>query len=102
MCWEIRQRYLPAQAHGRFLLKGEGGRAGVVWGLWAPWSWSPPLLLSAGLWYQCPPSIPPLVSHSAPVVNAITVVGNGTLWGCTCSGPDFHPLYTPLMVKRSP
>lgn len=24
MCWEIRQRYLPAQAHGRFLLKGEG------------------------------------------------------------------------------
>ncbi|XP_075628498.1 complement component C8 gamma chain isoform X1 [Balearica regulorum gibbericeps] len=24
MCWEIRQRYLPAQAHGRFLLKGRG------------------------------------------------------------------------------
>ncbi|XP_042642781.1 complement component C8 gamma chain isoform X1 [Tyto alba] len=23
-CWEIRQRYLPAQAHGRFLLKGHG------------------------------------------------------------------------------
>ncbi|NXX84598.1 CO8G protein, partial [Urocolius indicus] len=23
-CWEIRQRYLPAQAHGRFLLKGRG------------------------------------------------------------------------------
>ncbi|NXA24878.1 CO8G protein, partial [Ibidorhyncha struthersii] len=24
MCWEIRQRYLPAQAHRRFLLKGRG------------------------------------------------------------------------------
>ncbi|NXK32266.1 CO8G protein, partial [Piprites chloris] len=24
MCWEIRQRYLPAQAPGRFLLKGHG------------------------------------------------------------------------------
>ncbi|NXN15208.1 CO8G protein, partial [Indicator maculatus] len=24
MCWEIRQRYLPAQARGRFLLKGSG------------------------------------------------------------------------------
>ncbi|NXM84840.1 CO8G protein, partial [Oenanthe oenanthe] len=24
MCWEIRQHYLPAQAPGRFLLKGEG------------------------------------------------------------------------------
>ncbi|KAM9596169.1 complement component C8 gamma chain isoform 1-T1 [Morphnus guianensis] len=24
MCWEIKQRYLPAQAHGRFLLKGRG------------------------------------------------------------------------------
>ncbi|XP_072739204.1 complement component C8 gamma chain isoform X1 [Ciconia boyciana] len=24
MCWEIRQCYLPAQAHGRFLLKGRG------------------------------------------------------------------------------
>ncbi|OPJ86356.1 complement component C8 gamma chain [Patagioenas fasciata monilis] len=24
MCWEIRQRYLPAQAPGRFLLKGRG------------------------------------------------------------------------------
>ncbi|XP_074911040.1 complement component C8 gamma chain isoform X2 [Buteo buteo] len=24
MCWEIKQRYLPAQAHGRFLLKGHG------------------------------------------------------------------------------
>ncbi|KAM4647470.1 complement component C8 gamma chain isoform 2-T2 [Amazona ochrocephala] len=24
MCWEIRQRYLPAQAHGHFLLKGRG------------------------------------------------------------------------------
>nr|XP_005513732.2 complement component C8 gamma chain [Columba livia] len=24
MCWEIRQRYLPAQARGRFLLKGRG------------------------------------------------------------------------------
>ncbi|NWU69549.1 CO8G protein, partial [Pterocles burchelli] len=24
MCWEIRQRYLPAQAPGRFLLKGCG------------------------------------------------------------------------------
>ncbi|NXP75790.1 CO8G protein, partial [Ramphastos sulfuratus] len=24
MCWEIRQRYLPARAHGRFLLKGRG------------------------------------------------------------------------------
>ncbi|XP_054249323.1 complement component C8 gamma chain [Indicator indicator] len=24
MCWEIRQRYLPAGAHGRFLLKGSG------------------------------------------------------------------------------
>ncbi|NWS59864.1 CO8G protein, partial [Chunga burmeisteri] len=24
MCWEIRQRYLPAQTHGRFLLKGRG------------------------------------------------------------------------------
>ncbi|NXG86616.1 CO8G protein, partial [Stercorarius parasiticus] len=24
MCWEIRQRYLPTQAHGRFLLKGRG------------------------------------------------------------------------------
>ncbi|KFU85343.1 Complement component C8 gamma chain, partial [Chaetura pelagica] len=24
MCWEIQQRYLPAQAHGRFLLKGRG------------------------------------------------------------------------------
>ncbi|KAM6110316.1 LOW QUALITY PROTEIN: complement component C8 gamma chain [Pterocles gutturalis] len=24
MCWEIRQRYLPAQAHGRFFLKGRG------------------------------------------------------------------------------
>ncbi|XP_075375630.1 complement component C8 gamma chain isoform X2 [Mycteria americana] len=23
-CWEIRQQYLPAQAHGRFLLKGRG------------------------------------------------------------------------------
>ncbi|XP_068020301.1 complement component C8 gamma chain [Melanerpes formicivorus] len=23
-CWELRQRYLPAQAHGRFLLKGRG------------------------------------------------------------------------------
>ncbi|XP_061209007.1 complement component C8 gamma chain [Neopsephotus bourkii] len=24
MCWEIRQRYLPAQAHGHFILKGRG------------------------------------------------------------------------------
>ncbi|XP_074747312.1 complement component C8 gamma chain isoform X2 [Strix uralensis] len=24
ICWEIRQRYLPAQARGRFLLKGRG------------------------------------------------------------------------------
>ncbi|XP_075573020.1 complement component C8 gamma chain [Pelecanus crispus] len=24
MCWEIKQRYLPVQAHGRFLLKGRG------------------------------------------------------------------------------
>ncbi|XP_009469781.1 PREDICTED: complement component C8 gamma chain [Nipponia nippon] len=24
MCWEIRQRYLPARARGRFLLKGRG------------------------------------------------------------------------------
>ncbi|NXP62169.1 CO8G protein, partial [Chloropsis cyanopogon] len=24
MCWEIRQHYLPTQAPGRFLLKGEG------------------------------------------------------------------------------
>ncbi|NWY39937.1 CO8G protein, partial [Sylvia atricapilla] len=24
VCWEIRQHYLPAQAPGRFLLKGEG------------------------------------------------------------------------------
>ncbi|KFW11602.1 Complement component C8 gamma chain, partial [Eurypyga helias] len=24
MCWEIRQRYLPAQGPGRFLLKGRG------------------------------------------------------------------------------
>ncbi|XP_054076141.1 complement component C8 gamma chain [Rissa tridactyla] len=24
MCWEIRQRYLPTQARGRFLLKGRG------------------------------------------------------------------------------
>uniref|UniRef100_A0A8C4TSY3 Complement C8 gamma chain n=1 Tax=Falco tinnunculus TaxID=100819 RepID=A0A8C4TSY3_FALTI len=24
MCWEIRQCYLPAQVHGRFLLKGRG------------------------------------------------------------------------------
>ncbi|NWI09282.1 CO8G protein, partial [Crypturellus soui] len=23
-CWEIRQRYLPARSHGRFLLKGRG------------------------------------------------------------------------------
>uniref|UniRef100_A0A8D0KZX6 Complement C8 gamma chain n=1 Tax=Strix occidentalis caurina TaxID=311401 RepID=A0A8D0KZX6_STROC len=29
ICWEIRQRYLPAQARGRFLLKGEGDWAGV-------------------------------------------------------------------------
>ncbi|KFP13844.1 Complement component C8 gamma chain, partial [Egretta garzetta] len=29
MCWEIRQRYLPAQAHGRFLLKGRGYRSKV-------------------------------------------------------------------------
>lgn len=28
MCWEIRQRYLPAQARGRFLLKGETAQAG--------------------------------------------------------------------------
>ncbi|XP_069628278.1 complement component C8 gamma chain isoform X2 [Haliaeetus albicilla] len=26
MCWEIKQRYLPAQAHGRFLLKGRTSR----------------------------------------------------------------------------
>ncbi|KAF1669722.1 CO8G protein, partial [Pygoscelis papua] len=34
MCWEIRQHYLPAQAHGRFLLKGRGygGKVGVVVG----------------------------------------------------------------------
>ncbi|GAB0198313.1 complement component C8 gamma chain isoform X2 [Grus americana] len=34
MCWEIRQRYLPAQAHGRFLLKGRGygGKVDVVVG----------------------------------------------------------------------
>ncbi|NXV71515.1 CO8G protein, partial [Atlantisia rogersi] len=24
VCWEVRQRFLPAQAHGRFLLKGRG------------------------------------------------------------------------------
>ncbi|XP_025962005.2 complement component C8 gamma chain [Dromaius novaehollandiae] len=24
MCWEIKQHYLPAKAHGRFLLKGRG------------------------------------------------------------------------------
>ncbi|XP_010219045.1 PREDICTED: complement component C8 gamma chain [Tinamus guttatus] len=24
MCWEVRQRYLPAKTHGRFLLKGRG------------------------------------------------------------------------------
>ncbi|XP_064324539.1 complement component C8 gamma chain isoform X3 [Phalacrocorax carbo] len=34
MCWEIRQRYLPAQAHGCFLLKGRGygNRVDVVVG----------------------------------------------------------------------
>uniref|UniRef100_A0A8B9ZLY9 Complement C8 gamma chain n=1 Tax=Anas zonorhyncha TaxID=75864 RepID=A0A8B9ZLY9_9AVES len=30
MCWEIRQRYLPAGARGRFFLKGERDWAGVV------------------------------------------------------------------------
>lgn len=30
MCWEIRQHYLPAQAPGRFLLKGEGDWSGVA------------------------------------------------------------------------
>ncbi|NXY26289.1 CO8G protein, partial [Atrichornis clamosus] len=29
MCWEIRQHYIPIQAPGRFLLKGEGDWAGV-------------------------------------------------------------------------
>uniref|UniRef100_A0A8C3D2F1 Uncharacterized protein n=1 Tax=Corvus moneduloides TaxID=1196302 RepID=A0A8C3D2F1_CORMO len=29
MCWEIRQHYLPTQAPGRFLLKGEGDWSGV-------------------------------------------------------------------------
>lgn len=55
MCWEIRQRYLPAQARGRFLLKGETAQAGGH-GLRGPCGWSPTLLLSAGLWYLCPPS----------------------------------------------
>ncbi|NXS63013.1 CO8G protein, partial [Brachypteracias leptosomus] len=34
MCWEIRQCYLPARAHGRFLLKGRGhgSRVDVVVG----------------------------------------------------------------------
>ncbi|NXW48747.1 CO8G protein, partial [Nyctiprogne leucopyga] len=33
-CWEIRQRYLPARAHGRFFLKGRGygSRVDVVVG----------------------------------------------------------------------
>ncbi|NWY50337.1 CO8G protein, partial [Chionis minor] len=34
ICWEIRQRYLPTQAHGRFLLKGRGygGKVDMVVG----------------------------------------------------------------------
>lgn len=53
MCWEIRQRYLPAQARGRFLLKGEGGRAGGGAGTM---ELKPPLLLSAAIWDWRPSS----------------------------------------------
>lgn len=41
MCWEIRQRYLPAGPRGRFFLKGEGDWAGVARGPWRPRSWAP-------------------------------------------------------------
>lgn len=55
MCWEIRQHYLPAQAPGRFLLKGKGGWSGLVWG--GRRLLEPPVLLSAGFWYQYPSSL---------------------------------------------
>ncbi|NWU98274.1 CO8G protein, partial [Upupa epops] len=32
ICWEIRQRYLPAKAYGRFLLNGRGSRLDLVVG----------------------------------------------------------------------
>lgn len=88
MCWEIRQRYLPAEARGRFFLKGERDWAGVAWRPWRPWSWDPSCswqgfgtgVLSRGAFPAC---------H---------------LWGlkvsqpgCTCSSPDLHPL-CPLAV----
>ncbi|KFW70620.1 Complement component C8 gamma chain, partial [Pygoscelis adeliae] len=69
MCWEIRQRYLPAQAHGRFLLKGRGygGKVGVVVGETDHSSY-------AILYYQKGQSIshlPPCAGRSVRVSDAV-------------------------------
>lgn len=105
MCWEIRQRYLPAQAHGRFLLKGEGGRAAAVGGLQGPWSWKPPT--PALIRALVPMSFLPVPSQYSTsgvggAMDWCLLVGSSTLWGCTCSGPDFHPLHTLLVAKQGP